>query len=790
MTIRDCRGSDQKSVAVIFSPIGLGTRFVVDGVEVTQAIQDLNNSVPLIAGKRTVARVYLHLEGPTQLVSGVGGAIWAQRPGPLRSPNDLQPPLAPYRLESFNKIDVNTSTDVVAKRRRLDASLNFELPPEWLTAGEVHIVFRPTIAGADSQLPCAGCDNANHFGYPLFVKFQAGPPLRLFPVSVGYTFRGVQYWPSATDFNLLFSWLRRAYPTADVRIRPGTSITFDHPLTYPDACDDVNEALEGLQGYDDDNVTRFYGVVSDRGGFMRGCSEEAPGRNASGPAGAPATSGFGWDNDSSYGDWYGGHEIGHMYGREHPGFCGQSRDDDHYPFPNGMLSGTDLSDFGFDVGDAGNQLPRNIYPPDAWTDVMTYCSNEWISRYTYEGILAEMRAEEKPLSLISKAQASPGESIRILGRIDLLNGNVQLRPFLRANGIALSSLPAKSAYSIDLFNGRGTLLARYPFEPKRSTDNPTGNSQTGMISEVVPFVSGTVRIVISKDGKELAARLVSANAPEVTMLLPSSGQPLTGSRITVVWTARDRDGDTLTFTLLYSTNGGERWDPIATGLTQSQYTVNLDQLPGSDRALFRVVASDGVNTATADSPSPFRVPKKSLSVHIASPANNATFAASQPIVLSGEVAYSPAGQSENVILRWSSDRQGVLGYGSMISATGLQAGSHAITLETIDGSDVVGRTSILVQVTAPIPVARPGQPQSVPVHNSVTLDGSASTGTGKISFQWIFVSKPNGSHAVITDSSTVRANFIPDLPGRYTVQLSIRDEAGTTAFAQTYIEAR
>ena len=66
--------------------------------------------------------------------------------------------------------------------------------------------------------------------------------------------------------------------------------------------------------------TRYYGVVRDAGGlFMRGCAQIG-GRFGSGPAG-PGT--FGWDNDGAYTDWYGGHEIGHMYGRKHPGFCGR-----------------------------------------------------------------------------------------------------------------------------------------------------------------------------------------------------------------------------------------------------------------------------------------------------------------------------------------------------------------------------------------------------------------------------------------------------------------------------------
>jgi hypothetical protein len=127
---------------------------------------------------------------------------------------------------------------------------------------------------------------------------------------------------------------------------------------------------------------------------------ESPGHVASGPTGTPAGS-FGWDADASYGDWYGGHELGHTYGRRHPGFsdaCSgamQSRDDPFYPFPIGFIGNPTLMDFfGFDLGDAGLMIAQQVYAPNLWTDVMTYRCNEWISSYTYGGILDLLRREE------------------------------------------------------------------------------------------------------------------------------------------------------------------------------------------------------------------------------------------------------------------------------------------------------------------------------------------------------------------------------------------------------------
>jgi hypothetical protein len=42
------------------SPNAPVTDLVIDAMEITQSVQDLDNSVPLVRGKRTFVRVYVH----------------------------------------------------------------------------------------------------------------------------------------------------------------------------------------------------------------------------------------------------------------------------------------------------------------------------------------------------------------------------------------------------------------------------------------------------------------------------------------------------------------------------------------------------------------------------------------------------------------------------------------------------------------------------------------------------------------------------------------------------------
>jgi hypothetical protein len=134
---------------------------------------------------------------------------------------------------------------------------------------------------------------------------------------------------------------------------------------------------------------------------------------------------------------------------------------------------------------------------------------------------------------------------------------------------------------------------------------------------------------------------------------------------------------------------------VATQLTETQHTVDLSQLPGSDQARFRVIASDGVNTGSDQSDAAFRVPRKAPQALIIAPDQGAKFLSEQQVVLAGEGYDVEDGNLADARLSWSSDRQGNLGSGRHLSVTGLQDGRHVITLRVTDShgqSSTVSRT--------------------------------------------------------------------------------------------------
>jgi hypothetical protein len=127
-------------------------------------------------------------------------------------------------------------------------------------------------------------------------------------------------------------------------------------------------------------------------------SSPDPSTVASGPTG---TGTWGWDGDGSYGDWYAGHELGHTFGRYHPGFCADnSHDDNSFPYPDGHIANNDNDYVGLDFGDTNLSLnsPRVALSGTVWTDIMTYCQRVWLSAYTYGAIYGRLLAEDRSAS--------------------------------------------------------------------------------------------------------------------------------------------------------------------------------------------------------------------------------------------------------------------------------------------------------------------------------------------------------------------------------------------------------
>lgn len=203
------------------------------------------------------------------------------------------------------------------------------------------------------------------------------------------------------------------------------------------------------------------------------------------------------------------------------------------------------------------------------------------------------------------------QTLSVLGTIDLTKSSIKLDPFMVLPGSKFTVRPTNSSFSIDLLDSKGRTLARYPFDPKVYTNISQNKDKMALLSEAIPYIPSVKEIVISKDNMDLASRNVDDYPPKVRIIFPIGGETLTGN-ITVRWQASDADGGNLTYFVLYSTDAGRSWQDVASGIKDTEITVNMAALPGTTVGLFRIIATDGVNTGISDSNSTFNVSSTSV----------------------------------------------------------------------------------------------------------------------------------------------------------------------------------
>jgi hypothetical protein len=238
--------------------------------------------------------------------------------------------------------------------------------------------------------------------------------------------------------------------------------------------------------------------------------------------------------------------------------------------------------------------------------------------------------------------------------------------------------PATGAYTIVLQDGNGQVLESQVFNAVFQVAHRTDPYNQVNFSQMLPFAPGTARIALQYQGNEVAAVTVSPNAPVVQVITPNAGDALDGT-VNVTWIGTDADGNSLTYNVLYSADGGNTWTPLATDLTSSSFAWDTTQAAGTGSGQIMVVASDGVNNGWAVSGN-FSVAYKNPSITITAPDDGSTVAAGQPVEFQASAYDWQDGEMNPGSLTFTSNRDGVLGTGYDVTVSTLSVGRHTITL--------------------------------------------------------------------------------------------------------------
>jgi hypothetical protein len=784
------------------------TDLVVDAMEITQSMQDMNNSVALVAGKRTFVRLYVHSTNgtsPSTAMLTASSGLLSQTVLPIAPGGPL--------------INVRTAYNRLISSH----AFLFELP-KWATfldgvtlTAEVNpdLRWRPR--------------NPEEFSYAnntlvRTASFDPVPALHLVVASQPYTFNNTTYSASAYHRWKAAEWLSRVYPVSNVKVyfrtlpliqaqrKQDENNNWD--LIYP-SCNFLNLYLASNRATIFGNpfvpkTATFLGIVPDDVGFMRGCApingmltSTGYSRVASGPVG---NGDWGWDFDGSYADWYSGHEVGHAWNQRHvrggPGFvedgCGGEASSVKQN-PNGKISPTtDLLNpnaiFGFDTLRLA-QGKSPILGPN-WSDVMTYCDYQWMSKTTYVALKNMFTAYLPQTSSAVPNQTSAQDVLAVFGALDPSSGEVSMLPVFGFTSEEDVTPPPPGEYAIVLRAAGGAELARYPFTPYGLESGPAphvGDEQeAAYIALLLPEMRGVASLEVEGPGGVLYQVAAGLNLPAVQITSPNGGEAFDNEDITVSWTTSDEDGDPLTYHVDYSPDNGTSWEPVAQFITETQVVLDAVNLPGSDTALFRVSASDGIHTAMDQSDGVFFIANHHPTGEILTPESGMTVASGQTVAFEGQVYDVDLGTLDGSSLQWVSDRDGVLGNGSMLSTASLSQGLHEVNLVADDGH---GQTTIdqviVIVVSTPndlplAPDALLAGPEIVFLYPAVGISsatiyvdnlnlGNAISWHAIASEDWLDLSSTTGQ---TPDEITVTTSLTPLDFGTHTAKVTFSDPDG------------
>ena len=766
----------------------------VTGIEVTQGVQTANNTVPLIKGKNTFVRVYVKSDDGSRDVPGIAARLSASSTG-----------------GSTGWLDPTNEFSITVKRSPSRTNLNdgylFELPWNVINGDNLAITAELN-PNHDPEQTDNYANNVKTVG-PFHLNPSPRLEIRLF--SYYYAMGGAVLGPAYYEPQNDIAWIQSVYPvdessgnleTPGGGLRVNYTSIRDDTLTalirYPTLpCEDkdttttpdptkadcqdlrasayVASQIGGMRStfeqlYNDTDSTTYYGLI-ESGTELRGTPPvsvdyfprgQDGGKNGAGPAG------------SDYLGFYAGHEVGHSVGMGHPATaaagndCGIKGSDSSPTYPNGHIGSTDLtSTMGF-LDTPSYNLPRydnsNLALGTQTMDVMAYCLPQWLSDQNYVRIYQNLTGSA-PYGPAPANPAVTGNWLSIYGSITSSTSTATMDYLEHKVGDVIVPARVGGAYAIRLLDIGGKTLQTYAF-------TPTGDPEASLLmyGQIVPFASGTrqVRIIRLSDGHILALASISAHNPVVkNVALVNPPNPVSGT-VTLSWNGSHPDGLPLKYDIFYSRDNGKTFQPLIMHTANTSEAIGTSTL-GGGQAIFQVIASDGANTGSADSPVYTMVNKPPKPV-ITLPAKTIHIHFGQLVNFSGSAIDAQDGQLQGSGLTWTDGATG-LGTGGQISVYSFNPGVHTVTLTAKNSANLTASASVTVTVDdnvepdGPMLQIDPGT-ISWSINKNVTAVQSRTVtvsnfGTGSLTWQvssdstWLKVSVQSGNQG---DSLTVTGN--------------------------------
>lgn len=342
------------------------------------------------------------------------------------------------------------------------------------------------------------------------------------------------------------------------------------------------------------------------------------------------------------------------------------------------------------------------------------------------------------------------------------------------------------------------LTYRWELTAKPSGSAATLSDTAAAKPVLTPDLVGTytVRLTVNDGKADSTPSSFSTNArrPNSAPIANAGGDvtAINGTEVVLNGTASvDPDGDAITYRWSLATRpagsvavleGSNTPRPFFTPDVTGTYVLSLVASDGAltSSAAFVTVTSGAANvapTAVAAGPS-------------------SVVLVGTRVMLDGSASVDPNGDLLRYVWRWISrplGSQAVLGFGTTARPEFVPdvAGDYVAGLVVNDGRANSAERGVTVRAASTAaPVVNAGSTQSVLVGSTIDLDGSgAAVGAGTqanaalLTYLWTVVSRPEGGSAsnTITNASTAKARFMPDVVGTYVFRLNVTDSQGNTA---------
>lgn len=544
-----------------------GVDVEVDHIEVVQVVQTAMNTVPLVADKTTIARVFFStpLEAPITSVT-----LKARRNGILLGDQPTQLPGGATVARDYDSL------------RSEDQSVNFRLPMSWVTAGATEL---------EAVLVHGGPPDPNAANNTRLenVTFQTRRPMTLEYIEVcledlleaicDYPIPAVKPPGFETFFPLPNGGLIYR------RVPVGSFIVSDDTFSTDERAD---RALATLGKWQTLRKLRNPATAGDQ---VIGWTPEhqlfvgsADTRFAGGSGAAAFVT---WDHDQLRYDTL-IHEIAHNLGARHvatPDSCGSADPDSDWPYGNARIQ-----EPGWDV------RTDNVIPPTTY-DFMSYCNTaaRGMSPFTYTKLFnanSEPAAGLAPQAFTNYVVASG------TAKADSSSGTID--PILHS--ISAATFPPSDPTGTHCIRINDTSAADYCFHMSFEGENGQPLSEAAFVI-ATPFtgIISSLKLCEAPCGpSDTVAMLTgSANWP-FAEFAPVAPGALAGPNATISWSGTDADpGTTLTYTLFQSIDGAQNFTPILVDTTATSFTFDAREIQ-QGTSYFQLFVSDGLKNNTAN----------------------------------------------------------------------------------------------------------------------------------------------------------------------------------------------